>query len=183
MVIEHEFVTTFSTQDVINMAWQFLSARGFVADTGQEPVQVTGPERAAMEMRRGRKSVGRACGTIELPQRIRIEFDRGRVSVAASITGQTRSFTVATPRDPAPGSAKGRALTELLMALVHALEAELTHGDLHGQATAALDALETQLQQQAQKRRRRGRTFLVIAILFVACASGLLIAGAAGLFK
>jgi hypothetical protein len=77
MMVEHTFVTTSTAPAALSAASELLAALRF------EP---TGPlGETSREWRRGRPTAARARGLSDLPQRIRIDFDRGRVSVAGSL--------------------------------------------------------------------------------------------------
>src|SRR4051794_16092301 len=86
MVVEHIFITTLEAPDALRLASQFLNARGYIASAQSAFAIGGGGGWNVLEMTRGKKSAAKAKSVIEFPQTIRIEWDRGRVTVAASST-------------------------------------------------------------------------------------------------
>src|SRR6188474_2921057 len=84
MIVEHVFITTMEAPDALRLASQFLSSRGFEA-VHQEAFQLGAPDTwNVLEMRRGKKTPAKAKSHLELPQQVRLEYDRGRIALAAS---------------------------------------------------------------------------------------------------
>src|SRR5689334_21573109 len=126
MVVEHTFITTLSAPDALRLASQFLSQRGFVA-TAQEAFAIgAGDAWNVLEMTRGQKKARRAKSIVVYPQTLRLEWDRGRVSVAASAISyqESRSDYFGS------GRPKGKAAQyqqPMLMDLVSRLQQLLEH--------------------------------------------------------
>ncbi len=141
MVIEHTFVTTYAAADAMGAATAFLSGLGF-EHSAPVAFEVGRPEWNCAEMRRDpNRSVGKLAA-IDVPQTIRIEFDRGRVVVAASVESTRRSFWTGTPREMPAASPKLRPRVELLMTLLVALERILAQQQSLEEVHAPLRDLE-----------------------------------------
>ena len=168
MVIEHEFVTTLDRNAALSSAARFLSEGGFSSDGNAFAVGQT--EWESLEVKRGKKSAARAKNISELPQRIIVNYDRGRVTVAASITashawGGSSSFSIGIGSDAPAESQKKMVLhQQLLIAIANGLECALTpgHDDLiaHSHWRAAEQAI-------TQAARKRKRTALIVGGLVI----------------
>ena len=115
MVVEHVFVTTYEPTDAMRIASYFLSRRGFEPVT-QAAFQLGQPGWTVLEMRRGRSSPTRAKSAVEVPQQMRLEYDRGRVTVAAS--GLSAKEAV----NRAPKGKDGDELRAMLLALAQNMQ-------------------------------------------------------------
>ena len=167
MVIEHTFITTMEAADALRAASEFLTARGF--SVNRESAFAVGGggggQWDTLEVTRGVKSAARAKSVAELPQRVRLEFDRGRVTIAAAIEYfQRGSFTVGSQKEPPAHSPKVRLHVDLLSSLVEGLEQALARRVPPLQAGAAFDAVQRRIETDAAHRRRKRRTTLVILI-------------------
>src|SRR3954452_20642571 len=98
MVIEHQFVTTMEGSDAMRAASEFLTARGF-AVKGQNDFAVGGGW-TTLEVIRGKSNAARAKSIAELPQRLRLDYDRGRVTVAATLEYYQRGSFGTTASEP-----------------------------------------------------------------------------------
>jgi hypothetical protein len=178
MVVEHVFVSALPPAEVMSRASAFLAARGFehVRETSF-PVGQDGW--TALQMRRGRKNPARAKTVAELPQTVRVEYDRGRVAVAISITasaawGASGGFAISSAiTSERPKRMKLHAA--LLHAIARGLEILLAH-DQSGQADyAAWDASETDIRAAARRRRIRSVIVLIILLGFLAVLIGAIV--------
>jgi hypothetical protein len=80
MIVEHAFITTKEEAEVEATARDLLSMLGF------SPAVTPEGTADRLEFSRGRRHARQAIYNLERqPQRVRIEFDRGKVTVAASI--------------------------------------------------------------------------------------------------
>jgi hypothetical protein len=166
MVVEHTFITTLEATDAIDAAGNLLRSRGFTAlPRSASPVP---PPWNVLEMRRGRGVPDRAKSILELPQFVRMEWDRGRVVVAASITPY-----VTMGRQRVPGAMRSCRIDarqpdqeHLLVALVGALETLLAHGRPADESVTALAAIENHLHDKARRARRR--LWLILGGVFLA---------------
>jgi hypothetical protein len=155
MVVEHTFITTLEAADAIGAAGNLLRSRRFTAlPQSASPVP---PPWNVLEMRRGRDVPDRAKSILELPQFVRIEWDRGRVVVAASITSN-----VTMGRQRVPGAmtsvridARQPDQENLLVALVGALEMLLAHRRPADESLTALAEIENHVHDKARRARRR----------------------------
>jgi hypothetical protein len=175
MVVEHTFVTTFSDHEALGAAAALLTSRGFAA-VGDRAFAMDGAW-TNVELTRGKTNPARAKSIAELPQNVRIEFDRGRICMAASLTPWRRGG-----RDQIPGEMTTRSVNkphplqqELLLALVAAIELLLVHRQPPERCTARLDQVEAQIQEYARRMRRRHWTIGLIVLGIIAAAIALLV--------
>jgi hypothetical protein len=87
LIAEHVFVTTLSSSQVILAVKSMLEPQGFVAQSSGA-FSLAGDESMAVEFVRaaqGRQSFRLHRLPRSFPQSVRVEFDRGRVTVAASL--------------------------------------------------------------------------------------------------
>jgi hypothetical protein len=166
MVVEHSFITTLEAADALRTAAQFLNARGFEAVS--EGAFTMGPSAwNALEMTRGTKKVRKAKSVIELQQQVRIEWDRGRVSVAASALSPQEAQ--ATGWNVKPTGKAAKLQEEMLVGLASHLQQLLEGRADAGQLSAMWGNFETRLHEQDRsRRRRRGWIVLIIVGFFLA---------------
>ncbi len=148
MVIEHTFVTTKKSTDALREASTYLAARGFVADQSAgfslDPAGWT-----SVELRRGRPTAGRRQRTLlNSAQQIRLEYDRGRLHIAASA--------------PDVGSVKRRQI--YLTALVRDLEQLLSYQPFTVPADETWDAITAG--QKRFERRQKLTGWIVFGLIF-----------------
>jgi hypothetical protein len=167
MVIEHVFVTTLEAAEALRLASEFLTARGFAVQ-GQNAFQMGGW--TTLEVARGKQNATRAKSIEELPQRIKVEWDRGRVTVAAYIQAYARAtFGVGSGLELPANSPKVRLHAQLMTAIVQGLELLLAHRRPAGEAYVQWDGVGAFVAEDARRRRRRSRTAITILVLiFVA---------------
>lgn len=98
MVVEHEFITTLEPGDALGRLAQFFGERGFAPchASGRPafPVEAAAGSANAwstLEFRRGRKTPRRVKHVGDLPQKLRVEYDRGRVQVAVLLEPYPRA--------------------------------------------------------------------------------------------
>ena len=154
MIVEHVFITTLDGPDALGLAWEFLAYGGFSGFV--DPTAGSRPQNS-LDVRRGRESAGKARSIDELPQRVRVDWDRGRVTVAASIEYfQQGSFSTGSRNEPPAHSPKIRPHIELMHAVVGGLEAVLANRMPLDEARRHWSELEARLRaESAAKRRRR----------------------------
>ncbi|HEX8341609.1 MAG TPA: hypothetical protein VF624_11925 [Tepidisphaeraceae bacterium] len=170
VVIEHAFVSTRPQEYVLAAAEAYLRARGFEPSPGGEGAAAG----RAFEMRRGESKAHRARTIAGLPQRVSVEYDRGRVAVAATIEpsakwggGGSGSFTLTS------GGVEGRPKhmvvhEQLLRAIVTGLQTLLAHDASGTPDYAAWDAAEAEAEALEARRKRRNGNALLIALAIVA---------------
>ena len=167
MVVEHTFITTLEGHDALRMSWELLVSRGFVPLPPPEAaLRPQSPN--AVELRRGRENPDRARSVVELPQFVRVEWDRGRVTVAASIIPRT-----AWGRQYSPGAIVSKSMNarepdqeNLLLALVASLEMLLAHRRTPAECVVGLDQIQDHLTRLG--RRKRTRNWLILLGVVVA---------------
>lgn len=180
MVIEHTFVTTVDASQALGLAVSLLSHAGFVASQPAPPVSdlpalYPGPALNVVEMTRA--TVGQK-GSVPCLQNVRLEFDRGRVTIAATIfpsTG-TRPSMSATSDVTGP-SAIERPFADAMMALALALDQALAQGMPIEQALEPWKALDALLTVRVASRRKTVRrcalcVCAVLAMISVGAAMG-----------
>src|SRR5438874_1341924 len=139
MVVEHTFITRLDAEPTMRAAFTYLQERGFVSD---EPAGFRfEDEWKSLRMKRGRKGTAKSA-ILDLPQTIHLEWDRGRVNVAAAIE---------IPKKELP------AHSELLISITLALEELLTHQFPSAQAGRRWGEIEAVHDYERIEKRRRRR--------------------------
>jgi hypothetical protein len=138
MLIEHSFVTTLDMPAAMSHAAAFLAYFGF---------KVQSFEAGRLEAIRGRVRAT-AARVVQLPQTVHLIFDRGRVTIAASIQQRTG--------DGLPAHA------QLMTALVRGLERLLAHQLPFEQAANELRQVEA-----ADPKHRTGGDYVVYGFLIL----------------
>lgn len=77
MIVEHTFVTTLDAERAFALASELLAPLRFRSEPADKP--------GARQWRRGARSARKSRGLSDMPSRVRMEFDRGRVVVAAAL--------------------------------------------------------------------------------------------------
>ena len=170
MVIEHSFVTTLPSREALTAASEMLSRAGFVAET-QGAFRIGETDWTSLQMKRGRSSITRAKDPTECPQRIRLDWDRGRITIAASIEPRSsrRSFYyggvggMVVASDSRVGRAT-RDYSDLMILITTSLEALLVQRITPESASQSWYAFQEELKEKARKSRRRG--LIVVGVLF-----------------
>ena len=103
-------------------------------------------------MRRGVAKASKAKKISDLPQEIRLEFDRGRVNLAASLEEFRKS---------------GELHRDLLLALALMLERAVGNGMALEQAGCDWEDVHTRIEASARKANRRKVIIATILILFI----------------
>jgi hypothetical protein len=175
MVIEHVFVTTLEGADTLRLAVEFLTAGGFMVQPGQGPPPIGGG-RAFVELARGRTNAAKAKSVEELPQRVCVEWDRGRVTVAAYIQAYTRTaFSVGSGDELPAHSPKVRLHAQLMSAISQGLEILLAHRRPFEEALQPWQAVASAVAHDAAQRRRKSTIKAAVIIGIFALLIGLAI--------
>lgn len=140
MLVEHSFVTTLEKEDALRVAAEFLRVLGF-----SDPVRTE----SRLLARRGLAKPKGNVSFIDLPQTVELEFDRGRVAVAASLQEYGKVHDA--QRQLVIGVVRG--LESLLVRFVDPTDARA----LHDEAFQRVDA--------EFRRRKQSRRALVICLL------------------
>ena len=165
MIIEHAFITTLEAQDALGLAHEYLAGGGFAATNGAAPPSAPGPSR--LDVTRGRANAARAKSIDELPQRMTLEWDRGRVTVAVLIEYfQAGSFTAGSRREPPAHSPKLKNHVELMYAVIGGLEAVLARRLPVDEARRPWAELEARLRDESLRKRRRH--YIILWSIFAA---------------
>ena len=166
MVVEHVFITTLDAPDALRAASHFLAQRGFVAQAQGAFAIGGGDAWNVLEMSRGKKNPRKAKSVVEYPQTIRLEWDRGRVTVAASSTSYRESRS-----DYYGGRTKGKVAAwqqQVLVGLVTQLQELLERGGDPTQLVATLANQENELHEVDRRRQRRNLWItLIVVVLFI----------------
>jgi hypothetical protein len=191
VVIEHQFVTILDADQTFQVANDLLVQRGFTLAQEQE---ITGSTFGArrVEMRRGRATAKEATSEAEFPQRLRLEWDRGRVTalIAVDVSGRVLSgnrrrggFTgVVFSGDITGADNKPGLHRDMAFGIVRALEMMLVQEVTPEEACEEWTRIEQQIAMRAQeirRRRRRSRiTLSIIAAVFILAVVILIIVAA-----
>lgn len=159
MVIELSFISTLPPEEVMQQAKVYLAARGF----GRLP---SGGRSDVLEMERGVHRAAKAASIVDLPQRVRIDYDRGRVSVAASIEanavwGGGGSFGMVSERPK-----KMVVHARMLRAILLGLEMLLAHDATGQHDYADWDLAEATASDLAYRRKRN--MWVIFACIVIA---------------
>src|SRR5258706_11125966 len=175
MVVEHTFVTTMQDREALAAATGLLNSRGFTA-VGEQAFSMDGTWNN-VELRRGKAKAARSKSILDLPLNVRIEYDRGRISVAAAITPWSRGG-----REQIPGELRTRSNNnphplqqELLLAVVAAIELLLAQRQLPQQCVMRLDQIEFAIFDFTRRMRRRKWIVGISIILGIALLMTLII--------
>jgi len=161
MIVEHAFITTLEPEQAMALASEYLTARGFVAPM-QDSFPVGQEQWTAVELTRGKKNPARARSILELPQTVRLEWDRGRVTVALSITGSAQWGGRGIGGTERPK--KMKLHERLLNAIAASLENLLAHDGRGAGDYAEWDAVENEA--RALARKRKIRQIILVSIIF-----------------
>lgn len=172
MVIEHIFITTLDGPLALERARQFLERRSFyrVSDESRYERLRSGtsamPEKLRLIVCRGEEKPAAAKTVADLPQHVSVEFDRGRVTLAAEIVpsplwGGAGIFH----SDGHP--ARMQLHEELLHAIATGLERTLTQDISLEEADRAWAAAEQNIAEAAAARRKRITIGVGIFILLI----------------
>jgi hypothetical protein len=180
MVIEHTFVTTLDAAQALHEASSFLGNRGFTASNSSGwPADATA---GRLEMQRGKENAARAKNVSELPQNIRLDFDRGRVAVALSITpsatwgGKSWASTETGVSAKDVANAKKMKLHhDLLVSISSGLEDLLVQRAPQEIAVGAWISAEGAIADAARRHKRQMLITLLIVILVAAGIIGLVV--------
>lgn len=170
MVIEHIFVSKVPPEEALTRASQYLSARGFTVPEGSAAFALDGQTWSALEMTRGRVKAARAKNVADLPQRIRIECNRGKIDVAMNITpslvwGGANTGLGISSRE---GKPKKMVLhTRMLTAIENGLAQLLAYNGTQVADYTEWDAVEGEINKVARRRRIRNWIFAGIFLIFV----------------
>ena len=206
MVVEHVFVTTWPAEEALGAAARFLADRGFsaveaggfaVGTVAAQPVganaavasasappplpsaaqSVAQPTWNSLHLRRPAGKVGRAMTMVTLPQTLRLDFDRHRLTLA--ITGTEDAYVARRGLFGSGGltEAERQSQINLLFVMARALESLLADKAAPEQAAAVWKQTESQMIGAAEATARRGtRNFTILMIALVTVFAGAILA-------
>lgn len=143
MLVEHSFVTTRREEEVYRLANDFLQLAGFNMSGSLESDSVL--------FQKGKQKSGYYMHFAELPQKVHIGFDRGRVNVAASIEEAKKVH---------------QAHRAMMLAVANGLEACIAGSQTVSDA-CSLFAEANQLAEKEFRKRRKARNIRLAVFLFV----------------
>lgn len=153
-------------------AGAFLSERGFQAKA--QAAFVLGGRWDALEMARGAPTAFKAKNMADYPTHVRIEWDRGRVVIAAQVQSKNEKQEKGVPRLSLPSqmdlnSVKAiDALACILSTITYTLESLLSHRNREA-AEHEWALLENGLAHRAQTRKGGGKwVWIVVGIAVLA---------------
>jgi hypothetical protein len=166
MVVEHQFITTLEAADALRLASQFLAERGFEARAQGAFALGGGDAWNVLEMARGKKNPRRAKSVVEYPQMLRMEWDRGRVTVAVSSTSYQESRSDYFGRRTTGKAAQWQQ--QALLAVATHLQQLLEARADSAAVVASLAAQENELHELHRRRQRRSMwtTVIVLVVIF-----------------
>lgn len=171
MIVEHVFITTFEAAETLGLASQFLAKRGFEAIA--QGAFALGPQGwNVLEMSRGKKKAARAKSVVQYPQQIRLEWDRGRVTIAVSATSPLEGQATRI------GRPKGKFIErqrEMLMTIATQLEHLLGLRRAPEHVFHAWSQIEDEIDRSDRAHRRRKKWIAVTILVLVLSALGYVI--------
>jgi hypothetical protein len=171
VVIEHVFVTTLEAPDALRLASEFLTSGGFLVQ-GQPGFQLGGW--TSLEVARGKSNAARARSIEDLPQRVKVEWDRGRVTVAAYIQAYQRAFlSVGSGVELPAHSPKVRLHAQLMTAIAQGLELLLAYQRPPYEARQPWAGVSMLIAADTRRRRRNTLITVVVLIAIFALLIGL----------
>jgi len=148
-----------------------LAKAGFVAEA-QEGFRLGETEWTTLQMKRGKKTTARAKDPTECPQRIRLDWDRGRVTLAASIEpkparrgyyyGGLVGYAIAASSNKRGKNTKD--YSDLMILIANSLEELLARQSPPEVAEQGWFAFQDQLRAKAQKARKR--SYILLGVFF-----------------
>ncbi|MBX3317553.1 MAG: hypothetical protein KF902_11920 [Phycisphaeraceae bacterium] len=155
MIIEHTFVTTLDPDDAFAGADQYLGPLGF--ERPMEGIDTSSPDHGFREWTRGKDNPAKAKVPTQLPQRLRMDFDRGRVTMAYAVT-----FT-----HPAKAA---KHLKASALALCAGVEQLLT-------GARSCDELITEVRELEEELDRRARKSKTVAAVLLGAFVAIIVGG------
>lgn len=153
MLVEHSFISIIDGDAACSAAEHLLMAIGF------EPMSLDRPR--ACQLRRGEIRSARAKRITDLAQLVRIEFDRGRVTFAASIDDQGKFRR------------EKQVMQEILLGLAETVEIHIGRGGPIEKALARWAVVRTSVDEVHRRIRRRQMILVIILLAIIAATIGL----------
>ena len=175
MLIEHTFVTTLPSETALALSSDLLGLGGFTAESNAGFDLAGGGGWTALQMRRGKKSANRAKNVADAPQRVSLQWDRGRVSFAGVIDPPANRNTVLAfgliglllAAQSRRGGKRDRPYADLMLSIAQSVE-DVATGKLELEPAAdKWLKLEQGFREKAAKARRRSYIYLGIFLAVV----------------
>jgi hypothetical protein len=173
MLVEHTFVTTLEAPETLIRVADMLIPFGFAA-APQTGFDLSGV-RTQLEMTRGSATRRRPKDVREWPHSIRVEWDRGRVEVAASITPPARGGFDS--RRNTISKRETAAAEQLLLGVANCLESALIGRQSPADAQASFAAIDNRIATEAAelKRKQNRQTVISLTILGVCVVAAIVL--------
>lgn len=161
--------------DALRTAAEFLRTFGFEAQT--ETAFALDQQWKALEVHRGVQRGRRSRGVNEWPPMVRVEWDRGKVDVAASMSAPARrqSWNIELGTGSKVRKKDERLMQQMLVLIARTLDLLLAQRLPPEQARVEWDQLEARYREQAQRDRRRSRIVTIVAVAFIGLAIAALV--------
>jgi len=151
MIVEHAFISTRDGAEVQASARDLLLTLGFSPTVTSAP-----PTPDCLDLSRGRRHARQAVYRLDRqPQRVRVEFDRGRVTIAASIEPHGR------PHD---------LHRELLLLLATLIEQRVAGGTNLAELRTPWEDLHERIGRYNRKKRLPRDIIIAVLCLIIAAA-------------
>lgn len=169
MVVEHVFVTTNDSSTTLSKASELLRRFGFAASGQGIPLTPDMPSVLEMKRGRARRSFQLTPSGLNLPQKVSLTWDRGRVTVVATIDNPQLDASL---RQRATKPV--RLQEKFLLTIASALDGLLSpNGDME---RAAQSILKAENEIRAHSRRVKIGCWTVIAIVIL-ISVGMIVVG------
>jgi hypothetical protein len=159
VVVEHVFVSVLPVEEVLLRADEMLSSLGFIGpldpahfDATQPAAQRPASTTTVRDWKRGCDKLKKAKSISDLPQRARLEFDRGRVALALSVETPPRS---------------DKLHAEMLLSIARSLELRLSKDASVTDSLAPADAVQAEIDRKTRRARIARIIVLSILVLFI----------------
>jgi hypothetical protein len=175
MLVEYSFITTLEANDALRAASDFLTGRGFIVET-TNAFALDGGSWNALEVRRDKKGRARTGTAVDLPQVVRLEWDRGRVTLAA-LSLHAPTFNKRLSREPGGGRIEIEQ-RRLLWSIARSME--LVVGTQQpNQGADEWDRAEQEVINKTAAKRKGNRTLIIIVAIVAVIAIIIAIVGVA----
>ena len=163
MIAEHIFVTTLKPAEAFDLSSQFLGHFGFAAEA---PASVLDPKQQSICFSRGAKRPRRNDSMNKWKQRVMLQYDRGRVTVAASIVSPVSGrWTTETSDIP---KAYNDLAEKYLFEIATTLDRLLAYNGSPDSALAGLTEFEDNMVKvHAQQIKRKRIISITVVCIFI----------------
>lgn len=158
MLLEHQFVTTLEMDPALSTFDAAMRSISFLSERTTSP--------SDRQYTNGRAKAQKAVKMTDLPIRCWVGYDRGRITLAASVEENAR-FAKQRPQ-----------LQELLLSLADGVEKTIVAGTPHEVAFARWKAVEAQSEAHFRRRKRRLRIGFGVFVALIGALIGLAISSA-----